>query len=134
MEDLPCLITLGILPNETTAAATVVLPGAGFAEKRGSMINGKGRLQRLNRSIAAPGQSHDDWEVLRDLIQGINGNNGIYMVEDLFKSMAAELPAFKGLSLSKIGDLGVRLVPEEEPREVPTTPSETQTGTLPTPT
>ena len=134
LEDLPCLITLGILPTETTAAAPVVLPGAGFAEKRGSMINGKGRLQRLNRSIAAPGQSHDDWEVLRALIQGLNGNNGIYMVEDLFKSMAAEVPAFKGLSLSKIGDLGVQIVREEEPRDVPTAPSETQTGSLPTPT
>lgn len=134
LADLPCLITLGILPNETTAAATVVLPGAGFAEKRGSMINGKGRLQRLNRSISAPGQSHDDWEVLRDLIQGLNGNNGIYMVEELFKSMAAEVPAFKGLSLSKIGEFGVQIVHEEESRDVPVTPSETQVATLPTPT
>ena len=30
LEALSCLITLGLLPSETTAAATVVLPGAGF--------------------------------------------------------------------------------------------------------
>ena len=113
LEGLSCLITLGLLPSETTAAATVVLPGAGFAEKRGSMINIKGRLQRLNRSINPPGQARDDWEVLRDLIQGINGSNGIYMVEDLFKSMASEVPEFAGLSLSKIGDLGVQIIHEE---------------------
>ena len=46
---------MDILPNETTHAATVLLPSFGFAEKRGSMINGKGRLQRLNRAVARPG-------------------------------------------------------------------------------
>ena len=95
------------MPGTTTAGATVVLPGAGFAEKRGSMINVKGRLQRLNRAINPPGDARDDWEVLRDLLQALTGTNGIYMVEDVFKAMAAEVPAFAGLSLSKIGDLGV---------------------------
>ncbi len=55
------------------------------------------------------------------------------MVEDLFKSMASAVPAFAGLSLSKIGDLGVPIVQEEESREVPQAPSETQTSALPTP-
>ena len=71
--------------------------------------------------------------MLRDLIQGVNGNNGIYMVEDLFKSMSSEVPAFAGLSLSKIGDLGVQVIHEEADGDVPQAPSETQTGTLPTP-
>ena len=39
--------------------ATVVLPSSGFAEKRGSMINLKGRLQRLNRAVELPGQARD---------------------------------------------------------------------------
>ena len=132
LEELPCLIATSILPNPTTAAATVVLPGVGFAEKRGSMINLKGRLQRLNRAIPAPGEAHDDWEILRDLIQALGGGNGLYMIEDVFKAMANEVPELKGLSLSKIGDLGVQVVREEEPREVPFTPLETATGSQPT--
>ena len=37
------------------------------------MINGKGRLQRLNRAVRGPGQARDDWEILRDLIQAVFG-------------------------------------------------------------
>jgi NADH-quinone oxidoreductase subunit G len=103
------LIALNILPTATTKLATVLLPGAGFAEKRGSMINIKGRLQRLNRAIDPPGIARDDWEILRDLIQALSGHNGIYMIEDVFKQMAQAVPALGGLSLSKIGDTGVQL-------------------------
>ncbi len=104
------IIALDILPNKTTAHAAVILPGSGWAEKRGSMINEKGRLQRLNQAVAAPGQARDDWEILRDLIQAVSGSNGLYMIEDVFKSMAAEVKEFAGLSLSKIGDLGLPLL------------------------
>ena len=125
LSNLGCLITLGILPSVTAAAATIILPGAGFAEKRGSMVNLKGRLQRLNRATNPPGDARDDWEILRDLIQALTGTNGIYMVEDVFKAMANEVPALAGLSLSKIGDLGVPLVLEPEPKNVPQAPVET---------
>jgi NADH-quinone oxidoreductase subunit G len=103
------IIAMGILPNGTTKLAHIVLPSSGFAEKRGSMINKNGRLQRLNRAIEAPGSARDDWEIIRDLLQGVSGANGIYMIEDVFKQMAAAIPAFAELSLSKIGDLGVGL-------------------------
>ena len=82
------------------------------------MINGKGRLQRLNRAVAGPGQARDDWEILRDLIQACAGKNsetdsragGIYSIEDVFRQMSAAVPEFAGLNLSKIGDLGVQVM------------------------
>ena len=79
-------------------------------EKRGSMINLTGRLQRLNKAIAPPGQSLDDWEIARDLIQALGGGNGLYAIEDVFKLMAREIKEFDGLSLGRIGDLGVPLL------------------------
>ncbi len=107
---LDALIALGLLPDKTTSQASIVLPASGWAEKRGSMVNIKGRLQRLNQAVAAPGQARDDWEILRDLIQAVSGSNGLYMIEDVFKAMAAEVPQFANLNLSKIGDLGVQLL------------------------
>ncbi|MEI8310514.1 MAG: molybdopterin-dependent oxidoreductase, partial [Verrucomicrobiota bacterium] len=74
-----------------------------------SMINVKGRLQRLNRAIQPPGQARDDWEILRDLIHAVSGSNGIGSIEDAFKQMAAETPALSGLTLSRIGDLGIQV-------------------------
>jgi NADH-quinone oxidoreductase subunit G len=116
---LQALIVVDILPNATTRSATVLLPSAAFAEKRGSMINIKGRLQRLNRAIQPPGSARDDWEIVRDLNQQLTGTNGIYLVEDVFKQIAEAIPDLHGLSLSKIGDQGIELVKETE--EAPAT-------------
>src|SRR5215469_286642 len=109
LERLGALIVMDILPNETTKRATTLLPSASFAEKRGSMINVKGRLQRLNHAIQSPGNAREDWEILRDIIQQLTGANGVYLIEDVFKQMAENVPQFQGLSLSRIGDLGVKL-------------------------
>ncbi|HCP91641.1 MAG TPA: NADH-quinone oxidoreductase subunit L, partial [Spartobacteria bacterium] len=65
LSNLPAFMVMDILSNPATENATVVLPSFGFAEKRGSMINGKGRLQRLNRAVRGPGNARDDWEILR---------------------------------------------------------------------
>jgi len=119
LENLPAFIVMDILSNAATEYATVVFPSFTFAEKRGSMINGEGRLQRLNRAVRAPGQARDDWEILRDLIQACSGHNSIYLIEDVFRQMAEAVPQFAGLSLSKIGDLGVQI---EQAHESPAPP------------
>jgi NADH-quinone oxidoreductase subunit G len=119
LKKLDAIIALDILSNQTTPHATVLLPASAWVEKRGSMINVKGRLQRLNRAVAAPGDAHDDWEILRDLIAAVSGSNGLAMIEDVFKAMAADHNEFAGLSLSKIGDLGLPVVTEKAPEPEP---------------
>jgi NADH-quinone oxidoreductase subunit G len=108
--NLPAFIVVDILANEAIEHATAVLPSSAFAEKRGSMINGKGRLQRLNRAVRPPGQARDDWEILRDLIQALTGGNGIHSIDDVFRQMSEAVPQFSGLTLSSIGDLGVQVM------------------------
>ena len=109
IQRIPVLAVQSILPCPTSELADYVLPGASFAEKRGSMINGAGRLQRLNKAIPVPGQAMDDWQILVQLKAALGGGNGIHTIEDVFKSMAAASPVLAGLSLSKIGDQGVDL-------------------------
>jgi NADH-quinone oxidoreductase subunit G len=114
LSQLPAFVLMDLLENASTACATALLPSSGFAEKRGSMINGKGRLQRLNRAIRPPGQARDDWEILRDLIQEVSGQNGIYTIEEVFAQMSQSVRELSGLSLSKIGDLGVTVMQVDE--------------------
>ncbi|HEY0789487.1 MAG TPA: molybdopterin-dependent oxidoreductase [Chthoniobacterales bacterium] len=118
LHGLSFLAAMGILPSETTSAATVILPGASFAEKRGSMINAKGRLQRLNRAVPVLSQARDDWEILRDLVQHLTGANGVYLIEDVFRQMAESVAELRGLTLSKISDMGIEL--EDAPEASPT--------------
>ncbi|HLB33070.1 MAG: NADH dehydrogenase [Verrucomicrobia bacterium RIFCSPHIGHO2_12_FULL_41_10] len=108
------LIVLDILPNETTRLASIVFPGSGAAEKRGSMINIKGRLQRLNQAINPPGDARSDWEILRNLLQILLRTSVPQTIEELFQEMAAETPALQGLNLSKIGDVGVQILSPSE--------------------
>jgi NADH-quinone oxidoreductase subunit G len=114
LRKLASLIVVDILPNETTRRATILLPSAAFAEKRGSMINIKGRLQRLNRAIEPPGSARDDWEIVRDLTQELTGSDGVFLIEDVFRQIAGSIPEMNGLTLSRIGDKGVQLVEEAE--------------------
>jgi NADH dehydrogenase/NADH:ubiquinone oxidoreductase 75 kD subunit (chain G) len=111
---MPALIVMNTLPNEATKSASVVLPACGFAEKRGSMVNGKGRLQRLNRAIRPPGNARDDWEILRDLLQAIGGGDSLHSIEEVFRRISETVSQFAGLTLSKIGDLGVHILKIEE--------------------
>jgi NADH-quinone oxidoreductase subunit G len=105
---LDLVVCLDILPNTATKLATAVLPGAGFAEKRGSMVNVKGRIQRLNRATQPPGQARDDWEILSDLLRAL-GAEVPQTLEGIFKEMSAAVPAFEGLTLAKLGEQGIPL-------------------------
>ncbi len=108
---LELVVQSHIIANPTALAAHIVLPAAAFAEKRGSMVNLSGRLQRLNRAVEMPGQARDDWEILRDLGLALSGGkNEVHLIEDLFKAMAGAVPAFKGLTLSKIGHEGTQVL------------------------
>jgi NADH-quinone oxidoreductase subunit G len=108
LSKIETLINLSLLSNETTNASRFILPGAGFAEKRGSMINVKGRLQRLNKAIATPGRAKDDWEVLNQLVARLGGES-FSSIEEVFSAMASTYPVLTNLSLSKIGDQGIAL-------------------------
>ncbi len=114
LAQLPAFIVMDILSNEATEQATAVLPACGFAEKRGSMINGKGRLQRLNRAVRPPGNARDDWEILRDLLQEVGGGDSLSSIDYVFRRISESVPQFAGLTLSKIGDLGVHILKMEE--------------------
>ncbi len=110
LASLDFLLQTSILANPTAEHAHLVLPAATFAEKRGSMVNLSGRLQRLNRAVELPGQAHDDWEILRDLLLAISGEkNEAHHIEDIFKALAEAVPAFTGLTLSKIGHQGTQI-------------------------
>jgi NADH-quinone oxidoreductase subunit G len=104
---LDLLVVSDILPNKTTALAHYLLPGCAHAEKRGSFVNVKGRVQRFMQNIQPKGNARPEWEFLHELTQGVTGQNGYRSIEGLFNQMATEVPAFRGLTWAGLGDLGV---------------------------
>ena len=110
LSKLQHLVVLDILSNATAGKAHVVLPGASFAEKRGSMVNVTGRLQKLNRAILPPGEAAPDWETLTALLGELNPEaTKPQKIQDVFQMLATEVGAFNDLTLQKIGDQGLQI-------------------------
>jgi NADH-quinone oxidoreductase subunit G len=103
------LVVSDILPGATTAAAHYLLPGCAHAEKRGSFVNTKGRVQRFLQSVQPKGEARPEWEFLHELIESATARNGGVNIEALFNQMAREVPAFNGLTWAGLGDLGVTI-------------------------
>ncbi len=110
LKNLKFLVCSHIQANSLAEFSNVILPGSGYAEKRGSMINATGRLQVLNKAIEPPGQSREDWEILQDLNRSLDGKDQITEIADLFSVMANQVSIIKQKTLSSIGDLGVNVV------------------------
>jgi NADH-quinone oxidoreductase subunit G len=106
---LETLIVSDILPNRTTAAAHYFLPGCAHAEKRGSFTNVKGRVQRFMKAVEPKGDARPEWEFLHELVYNVTGHNGFVNIEGLFNQMAAEVPAFNGITWASLGDTGATI-------------------------
>jgi NADH-quinone oxidoreductase subunit G len=102
------VVAIDILPTKTTAVAQYVLPGVSFAEKRGTLINAKNRIQRLNPAVAPLAGTKPEYEILSALLREMGIANYVTL-EDVFADMARTLPALADLNLSKIGDQGVEV-------------------------
>ena len=109
LQKLDLLVAIDVLPSDTTRAAHVVLPGTTFAEKRGTFINGKGRLQRINVAVQPKGQAYADWSILSSLINAMKQGAAPDSFDAVFAAMAETIPSFAGLTFSGIGDLGIQL-------------------------
>lgn len=111
---LDYLLSTHILANGTAEHSNLVLPGAAYAEKKGTMINVTGRLQKLNKAVEAPGVAREDWELLQDLVNAVGGTTNYTTAGQVFQALASEMELFKGLTYAQIGDLGVALIETEE--------------------
>ncbi len=107
---LETLVASDVLPSATTAAAHFVLPGCAAAEKRGSFINLNGQVQRFLKAIEPPGDARPEAEFFAELVTALTGRKLPVTMEGLFNEMAANVPAFAGLTWAELGDTG-RAVP-----------------------
>lgn len=73
LQKLELLVVQGILASDLTSMATVVLPGAASAEKRGSVTALDQRVSTLRIAVEPPGEARPDFAILSDLFARISG-------------------------------------------------------------
>ena len=141
LSNLEMLIVHSSTKNETTKRADIVLSASTFAEKYGTYTNFVGRVQRVRPAVAMIEQErepdgmamsrwdkfaarNDSWGkgTKRDarsswrIVAAVASAMGVKMkyaaAEEVFKEIAERVPAFKGLSYSKIGTHGTSIKTE----------------------
>lgn len=113
INSLDFLLFLSPTTSPTAKSAHLVLPTAAATEKRGSMINSTGRLQRLHAACQPPGEARDDWEVLSDLLATLSGQASYALASSLgalSEEMSACFDTFDGKSLHSIPPEGIALI------------------------
>jgi NADH-quinone oxidoreductase subunit G len=107
LQKLSGIISLDILPNQTTELATIVLPGSAHVEKRGTFINGKKIIQRFQQAFTAKGSARPDWEILNELLPSKLRSFSTF--EGLFKEMCAQTPSLQEVTWNGLGETGIAL-------------------------
>ena len=95
--------------SEISRIAHVVLPAQGFAEKDGTMTNVRGRVQRIRPAIRPVGEARAEREILGALASRMEHPLASASPADVLKEIAAAVPAFRGVTLERVGSQGILL-------------------------
>ncbi|MDO8549140.1 MAG: molybdopterin-dependent oxidoreductase [Ignavibacteria bacterium] len=135
---LDLLIVHATNMNKTAALADVVFPAATYAEKNGTFINFRGRVQRIRPAVEtedlertidgmsvsrldkfgtmydswAKKNRHDarsTWKIISLISLAISGELKYNLIEDVFDDIAKSVKEFKELDYDMIGEFGAKL-------------------------
>jgi predicted molibdopterin-dependent oxidoreductase YjgC len=144
IKNLQVLIVHSAVRNRTTEEADVVLSCSTYAEKNGTFTNFQGRVQRIRAAVATQEQdrardgfamsrwdkfaSQNDrwgrpvkkdarptWRILMNVGNALGAKLRYASAEDVFKEMAERIGGMKGMTYLRVGSLGQKVVPTDQP-------------------
>ena len=107
--NLELFVFQGSNANMSSKLAHVVLPSAVYAEKDGTFTNIQGRVQRIFQAFDPMGEAKPDWQILLELGRRLGATLDFADANAVFADLAANEPAFNGLSYEILGDQGALL-------------------------
>ena len=118
LSSLDTVIVLDLRQSEFHHVAHVVFPTRHTAEKRGTLTNFAGRVQRVQPVVEPAWEAHDEGEVLARLGAALElaGFDRPYDPGDVLRDLARTQPAFAGIDLDSIGRGGRVLAEAPAPR------------------
>jgi NADH-quinone oxidoreductase subunit G len=103
------LVVFGWADSPLAKAADLALPVPTHTEKTGTFVNVEYRLQRFAAAYPPAGQDRPLVDVLTDLLSRFDGSWARMQTPAVFDKLAAEIPAFAGLSWETIPATGTAL-------------------------
>jgi NADH-quinone oxidoreductase subunit G len=109
LESAEFVVALDLFLTDSSSQADVVFPAEAFTEKEGTSTNIEGRVQKVAKVVAGPGQTQPDWSILEEVARRMGSSMGFHSVESVAKEIAAVAPAYAGMSWSDLRGDGVVL-------------------------
>lgn len=97
------LIVVASHENATTRAGTIVLPTGIFPEVDGTVVNFQGRVQVMRAAYPPPFLARTGAWILTRLASRLGDGSEDARPRDLFDELAAQVPAFQGLTFARLG-------------------------------
>lgn len=91
--------------------ADVVLPASAYTEKSATFVNTEGRPQLTRSAVSAPGQSREDWKIVRALSELAGETlpyDDIYSLRERLSQLAPHLARYDHLEESGFSRLGLQ--------------------------
>jgi len=103
LKKLDFLVVQDIFFTETAEIAHVVLPGASYAERDGTVTGTDRRVQLVNKAIDPVGDSKPDWEIIVDLAKKMNAPGFDFASPQAIMEEAAGLtPIYGGVTYDRL--------------------------------
>jgi len=97
LEKVEFLVVQDILSSDLVALADVVLPGASFAEKTGSVTALDNRVSCLSKAIPCVGDAREDWEVFGEIYMRLVGKSDCPDSDLILQEIRELVPVYEGV-------------------------------------
>ena len=96
------VIASDLFLHPSAAQADIVLPAAGFGERRGTHTNMEGRITRERQVVTSPGTARADWAIASELARLLDADFGFGSPEEVWEEIIRVAPSHRDLSLEAI--------------------------------
>ncbi|HEV7669012.1 MAG TPA: molybdopterin oxidoreductase family protein [Thermoanaerobaculia bacterium] len=105
---LDFFVAIDFFLSETARHADLVLPGSLHEEDEGTVTTSEGRLIKINKAIACPGEAREDWRIVQDLARALGRERGFTfsgpraIFDELRVASKGGVADYSGISWEKI--------------------------------
>jgi assimilatory nitrate reductase catalytic subunit len=108
LEKLEFYVAIDPFLSESARHADVVLPGSLHEEDEGIVTSSEGRVIRVNKAVACPGDAREDWRIVQDIAHALGRPHGFAfespadILGELRRASAGGIADYSGVTYEKI--------------------------------
>jgi predicted molibdopterin-dependent oxidoreductase YjgC len=113
------VLSIDAFLTDSNEHADVVLAAAAYGEKSGTTTNLEGRVSTVAQKITPAGTARPDWMIATELALALGHDLGFGSVDDITDAIAAEVPAYAGITTAALAAHHDGIVTAVSPARLP---------------